>query len=134
VNKIISLVMASLIVSVPMLAHHGTSISYDDSNLLTFQATVTEFRFNNPHIQIFFDVKDEKGKVVSWAGEGESPRRYVAAGWTMKRSAELLKPGAKITVTVAPSRSGTTAGLVYKILNEKGEQVLSARGGGQRGE
>ena len=131
-NKTISLLIASLIVSVPVFAHHGTSISYDDSKLVTFQATVTEFRFNNPHIQLFIDLKDENGKTVNWATEGESPRRYVAAGWTMKRSAELLKPGTEITITLAPSRSGTTAGLIYKILN-KGEQVLSARAVG-RGE
>ena len=48
----------SLIV-VLLFAHHGTNISYDHDHPITFKATVTEFRFANPHAQIFFDVRDD---------------------------------------------------------------------------
>jgi len=43
----------------------------------------------------------------------------------MKRSIEALPFGAKIVVTVAPSRAGGETGLVVKIENEKGEELLS---------
>ena len=116
-----------LVVSVPMFAHHGTNISYDHSKPMTFKATVTEFRFNNPHAQIFFDVKDERGNVVHWGGELTSPYNLAQGGWTKRRSEAELKPGTPVTVTVAPSRAGTPVGVVLKILNEKGEQVLLGR-------
>jgi hypothetical protein len=48
-------------------------------------------------------------------------------GWTRKRSIEVLQFGTKIVVTVAPSRAGGETGLVVKIENEKGEELL---GGG----
>ena len=133
-NKIIFCAIALLTVSIPMFGHHGTAISYDDTKLFTVKATVTEFRYTNPHVQLFLDVKDESGKVTSWSAEGEGPRIYVAAGWTMKKSVELLQPGTEITITLAPSRSGTTAGLIFKIINAKGEQVLTARNVSRRAE
>ena len=116
-----------LVVSVPMFAHHGTNISYDHSKPMTFKATVTEFRFNNPHAQIFFDVKDERGNVVHWGGELTSPYNLAQGGWAKRRSEAELKLGTPVTVTVAPSRAGTPVGVVLKILNEKGEQVLLGR-------
>jgi hypothetical protein len=51
------------------LAHHGTTISYDQSKRYSVKAVVTEFKYVNPHTQLFFDVTDEKGNVTHWAGE-----------------------------------------------------------------
>ena len=119
--------LALLVVSTPLFAHHGTNISYDHTKPITFQAKVTEFRFLNPHAQIFFDVKDEKGDIVNWAGELTSPTNLAMNGWSKKRSESDLKPGTPITVTLAPSKVGSKVGVVLKILNEKGEQVLLGR-------
>src|SRR5438309_5865620 len=44
-----------------VFAHHGTFVSYDSDHPVTMKAVVTEFRYTNPHIQLYFDVKDEKG-------------------------------------------------------------------------
>ncbi len=126
--KSISLVICMLVLSIPVLAHHGTNISYDHANPITFKAKVTEFRFSNPHAQIFFDVVDEKtGKVVHWNGELTNPSNLAKSGWTRKRSETALPPGTVLTITVFPSKAGTTTGVVSKILNEKGEQVLLGR-------
>ena len=126
--KSISLVICMLVLSIPVLAHHGTNISYDHANPITFKAKVTEFRFSNPHAQIFFDVVDEKtGKVVHWNGELTNPSNLAKNGWTRKRSETALPPGTVLTITVFPSKAGTTTGVVSKILNEKGEQVLLGR-------
>jgi hypothetical protein len=121
------LIVAVLFIAIPTFAHHGTNISYDHSKPVTLKGTVTQFRFNNPHAQIFFDVKDEKGNVVNWGGELTSPYNLAQGGWTKRRSESELKPGTPITITLAPSRAGTSVGVVLKILNEKGEQVLLGR-------
>jgi hypothetical protein len=47
-------------------------------------------------------------------------------GWTKKRSLEALQYGARIVITVAPARAGGEAGLVVKVENEKGEELLAA--------
>lgn len=125
-NKTI-LTIGFLMISTLALAHHGTNISYDHVHPITVKAVVTEFRFANPHAQIYFDVKDEKGNVVHWNGELTNPSNLVHAGWTKKRSEKELPPGTPLTITMAPSKAGTAVGVVLKIINEKGEQVLLGR-------
>src|SRR5271165_6801128 len=47
---------ALLAAAIPAAAHHGTGASYDLSNPVTLQGSVTEFHYANPHPQLFFDV------------------------------------------------------------------------------
>ena len=111
-----------------LAGHHGTNISYDRSKTFTAKAVVTEFKYVNPHVQLFFDVTDDKGKVRHWSGELlPNPAQLIASGWTRKRSMEALQAGTTITVTVAPARAGGMVVLIMRILNEKGEELL---GGG----
>jgi hypothetical protein len=122
-----ALVAGLLMVCALVFAHHGTGVSYDNSKTFTVKATVTEFRYANPHPQLFFDVKDDKGGVAHWSGElAPNPAQLVQAGWGRKRSEAALPPGTEITVTIAPARAGGTAGLVQKIVDAKGELILGA--------
>ena len=114
-----------LMVCAPLFAHHGTGVSYDNSKAYTVKATVTEFRYANPHPQLFFDVKDDKGNVVHWSGEiAPNPAQLVQAGWGRKRSEAALMPGTEVTLSIAPSFAGTPVGLVNKITNAQGENIL----------
>ncbi len=120
--------MVVLICSVPMLAHHGTNISYDSSKPITLKAVMTDFRYTNPHPQMFFDVTDETGKVTKWAAEvAPTPFTLQQNGWNKSRSVEALKPGTKVTLTLGPSRAGSPVGLLIKAVNENGEEILSGR-------
>ncbi len=112
-----------------LLAHHGTGVSYDSSKTYSVKATVTEFRYANPHPQIFFDVKDDKGNVVHWSGEiAPNPAQLVQVGWGRKRSEAALMPGTEVTLTIAPSFAGTPVGLIQKIINAQGETILGSIG------
>jgi hypothetical protein len=116
-----------MVISAPVQAHHGTGVSFESEKTVTLKGTVTEFRFANPHAQLFFDVKDESGKVTNWAAEIESAYSLIQAGWSKRRSEEALKPGTEITITLFPGKSGNPVGLSSKILNTKGETVLTTR-------
>lgn len=123
-----ALLVASAIVTVaaPVVAHHGTNISYDRTKPVTLKGIVTEFRLANPHPQLYVDVKDESGKVTNWGCEvAANPYQLMLSGWTKQRSANALKPGTAVTVTVAPSRAGTPVGVVVKIVNAQGEELLA---------
>lgn len=127
----LALIASLIVLAVPALAHHGTGVSYDASKPVTFKATVTEFHYANPHPQLFFDVKDEKGNVVHWSGEFyPNPAQLIQGGWGKKRSEAALPAGAQITVTLAPSRAGTPVGAILKLQNEKGDILLGVAGGG----
>jgi hypothetical protein len=123
-------VAALLVIGVPLSAHHGTGVSYDASKPVTMNGVVTEFRYANPHPQLFFDVTDDKGVVAHWSGEFyPNPAQLVQAGWGRKRSEAALTPGTKITVTVAPARAGGPVGALVKLVNEKGDVIMGVAPG-----
>lgn len=114
-----TLVLGAGLVSVPVIAHHGTNSEYDAEHPVVFKAKVTEFAFANPHIQIYFDTNDDKGKIVHWAVEGPSPGRLIRMGWTRSE----LKAGDQITITVEPARSGAPVGAIRKVVLASGKEL-----------
>ena len=121
-----ALVAAGLMMSGSLAAHHGTLVSYDRDKAWTAKAVVTEFRYLNPHAQIYFDVKD-KEHAGHWSGELlPNPAQLIANGWTRKRSNEALKAGTPITITVAPARARGMGVLGLRRVDEKGEELLGA--------
>ena len=111
------LIISTMFAAALLLAHHGTNASYDLTKQVTMTATVTEFIWSNPHCQLFFDVKEDNGNVVHWAGETNSPGVLARDGWNKR----ILKPGDQITITVSPSKAGTPAGVVRKIVLSDGK-------------
>ncbi len=47
--------------------------TYDLQRRITMKGTVARFDFANPHVLLYFDVKDVNGTVVPWVGETGSP-------------------------------------------------------------
>ncbi|MBV9503736.1 MAG: hypothetical protein JO323_01895 [Acidobacteriia bacterium] len=122
--------VAALVAAWPAAAHHGTGTSYDLSKPITLEGTVTEFRYANPHPQLFFDVM-QKGEAAHWSAEFyPNPTQLQQGGWGKRRSEAALAAGTKITITLAPSRAGTKVGAILKLLNDKGEVLLGVAGGG----
>src|SRR6201984_1102442 len=108
--------LALLIVAVPVFAHPGAA-AYDTSNALTFKGTVTEFRFINPHCQVYFDVKNDKGEVEHWQGELTAPNKLARAGWT-KHS---LNVGDQITVSGFAGKYGGHSLWIRKLTGPEGQ-------------
>jgi hypothetical protein len=90
----------------PALAHHGTGASYDQKKWVTVKGTVTEFWWRNPHSALFMDVKDEKGEVVKYSIELNSPGLMVKAGLTR----DSFKVGDQVEIDVHPSLAGEPVG------------------------
>jgi hypothetical protein len=99
------LLAAFLSISGSASAHHGNS-AYDEEHWITITGSVTEFVWANPHCQIFMDVKDDKGAVVNWAIESQSPGILRRNSWTRTS----VKPGDQITITLAPAKNGAAVG------------------------
>ena len=96
----------------PAFSHHGTA-AYDTTKVVTVSGTVTEFRFTNPHVLIFWEAKDEAGKVQKWSGERGGPNSMARnAGW----SSRTMKPGDQVTITGRPSKNGSNTIAVSKII------------------
>ena len=114
--KSILLIVSVLAVCGPLWAHHGNS-AYDEEHWITISGTVTEFVWSNPHCEIFMDVKDDKGAVVNWAIESQSPGILRRNNWTRTS----VKPGDQITVNFAPAKNGAPVGFTG---NKNGKVVF----------
>ena len=86
----------------PLLAHHGTGVSYEPEKLVTVKGTVTDWLWSNPHCGLLFDVTDANGVVTHWGAEFGNPHQLSGAGF----SKDTFKPGDKLTVSGHPARSG----------------------------
>jgi len=118
--------IAAAAVVAPVLAHHGTLISYDRDKQWTRDAVVTSFHYANPHPQFFFDVTDASGKVEHWSAEMlPNPAGLLRVGWTKVRSLEALAAGNTVKVTIAPARAGGPVGLVLRVTDTQGNDVVS---------
>jgi hypothetical protein len=111
-----ALALAAL--STTVWAHHGNA-AYDDKNPITIKGTVTEFAWVNPHVQIYLDVKDEKGGVSHWSVETYSPGKLVRAGWTK----EIIKPGDVVSINLIPARNGSPVGFLHKLVLPDGKEL-----------
>ena len=122
-----------LMISTAVFAHHGTArlrpdpagnyaeIYYEGNSPVTLQGTVTKFRFINPHVLIYFEVKDEHGKIVTWVAESSPPQRLFRAGWKK----DTLKPGDKITVIGTPWEGGAKMLVFRKLVAPDGRELGS---------
>ncbi len=115
----LTIILAALFVSAPVLAHHGET-NYDTDKLVSVKATVTDFQFINPHVQIFLDAKNEKGDVEKWTCEARSPAMLVRNGDWDKNT---LKPGDTITAIGFQSKNGARILRLKKIVLADGKEL-----------
>ena len=120
-----ALIVSFLALAVPVFAHHGRA-TYDETKLATIMGTVSAFQFSNPHAQLFLNVKDNKGKIEMWVGEGTSPNMLVREGWDRK----TVKPGDMITATGHPARDGSNNMRIEKIVLPNGRELTFEGPGG----
>jgi hypothetical protein len=115
---ILAAAAALMVVATPMFAHHGTA-AFDTSKPVTVKGTVTEFVFLNPHVQVYFEVKNDKGEMEKWQGELTAPNKLARAGWTKK----TLQPGDQIEATGFRLASGANTLWLRKLVDKNGESL-----------
>lgn len=98
----------------PADAHHGRAFYSDD--IVTLDATVTEFRFVNPHVQIYFDITNASGALEHWQGELTAPNRLARGGWTQ----DTLKPGDRIRISGRAARNSGRSVAINEIIMPDG--------------
>ena len=109
--------LTALVIGSPTLAHHGRASYTDD--IISLQATVTEFRFVNPHVQIYFDITSEAGEIEHWQGELTAPNKMARGGWTKN----TLQPGFEITIRGRAARQDGHSVAINEIIMPNGESI-----------
>jgi hypothetical protein len=100
-------------------AHHSQPGFNPNDKPVELKGTVSEFRWRNPHVLFFFDVKDESGKPVRWVGEFASIASSLARGITK----DSFKPGDEVTVVGRRATAGTPIMQFIKIVKADGTEI-----------
>lgn len=111
------LVVGLSLLNRPLFAHHGSRVSYNMDKEVTMKGVVTEYQYQNPHIYVMFDVKDDQGNLVHWGVETYSPIVMENYEWDK----HTVKPGDEITVTLWPSKVGSPRGFLAKLVLPDGK-------------
>lgn len=101
---------AALCAVSPAVAHHSFAM-FDQAKVSTkVRATVSEFRFTNPHSFVVVNVKEGNG-VTRYALECSSVNMMARAGWKHN----TLKAGDTVDITFYPLRNGKPGGMLKTI-------------------
>jgi hypothetical protein len=117
----VTLLFGILLVSGPLPAHHGEA-NYDTTTVVSVKGTVTDFQFINPHVQLFLDVKNDKGEIQKWAGEARSPSMLGRIGGWDKNT---IKIGDVITATGHRTKNGTNFLRLTKVVLPDGREMAN---------
>ena len=98
-----------LTMAAPAHAHHSFAM-YDNDHQLKLVGTVTRFQWTNPHVYIELETVDASG-TKDWTIECANPGILDRVGWKFN----MIKPGDKLTIIVAPLRSGEPGALLKQV-------------------
>jgi hypothetical protein len=100
-------------------AHHSQPGFNPDDKPIELKGVVAEFRWRNPHVLFFWEVKDESGKAVRWVGEFASIPTSLARGITK----DTFKAGDQVTITGRRATAGTPVMQLIKVVKADGTEI-----------
>jgi Family of unknown function (DUF6152) len=106
----LAVALGLLLVSVPLLAHHGAA-QFDVGKRVTVTGTVTEWFWSNPHCFLRFDAAGDNGQ-VHWVAELQSGPNILPLGYTR----QTFKVGSQVTVTLEPVKNGRPLGRLLRVV------------------
>ncbi len=109
---------AAAIASVPLFVTTGLRRSIPQRWSRSRERSLT-FQFVNPHVQVYFECKNEKGETEKWQGELTAPNKLIRAGWDK----HTLNPGDSITVSGYAAVNGAHTIWIREMIGPAGEPL-----------
>jgi hypothetical protein len=122
-RKTMAILILNILILLPVVtvsAHHSMT-GYDRSHTTTLRATIADFNWINPHVEIYFEVNQGSGAAVKWLAEMPGPGRLERNGW----SKDTLKSGDQVTIVGNPARDGTLSMRLLKVVLPDGREMTA---------
>ena len=103
--RFVRIVATLLAAMTPVFAHHSFQAQYDSKQQTTVTGTVTKVLWQNPHVRVNLEVKNDTGGAATWELELDSPNMLLSQGWKL----DSIKTGNQITANGARARNGSNA-------------------------
>ncbi|MET0291437.1 MAG: DUF6152 family protein [Steroidobacteraceae bacterium] len=91
-------------------AHHSFAM-FDSEHQIRVEGVVSDYKWQNPHVYIWLTAPDAKGENRTWMIECANPGILNRLGWKFN----MIKPNDRITVVIAPLRTGEPGALLKQV-------------------
>ena len=128
------LVASSLMLVIPVSAHHGFQFEFDGSKYINVTGTLTKVEWENPHIYFNVESKvgpddptapDPTGKITTWRFEGSSVSLVQRTG---TRRADLVDSiGKTVTVRACPGKGSLPKGAAELVKLSDDREIVVGR-------
>jgi hypothetical protein len=107
------------VASAPALAHHSFAMFDNTKEVELKDATVVDWQWTSPHAWLFVMVPNGTGEPDKYSIEGANPGQLRRGGFDKG----TLSAGDKVTVYMAPLKSGEKGGALHAVVLPAGKVV-----------